>query len=483
MKALAYGTTGAALVLVSVFVLYLNGRADLSVWHLVDLDEEFTVDSTVSSFGAYLELEDRLFEQLEEEVFSKIPAEQNNAINRFTHASLSDPNNWTPNWNRSFELPASSANAGVLLLHGMSDSPYSLRHLGERLNSAGAYVLGLRLPGHGTAPAGLVELGWEDMAAAVRLAVRHVSRQIGNQPLYIVGYSNGAALAVHYALAALRDESLPRADRLVLLSPAIGVTRVAALAVWQARLGHFLGLEKLAWNSILPEYDPFKYNSFAVNAGDVVYRLTSEIQRELDASIQDGRLGKFPPVLAFSSVVDATVSTPALVRGLFGRLTADAGHELVLFDINDLADIGPLMKPDMASMVADVRKVQDRPYLLGVVGNATPQSPEVIVRSLGPGGRVRSETELGLAWPDGLFSLSHVALPFPRNDPLYGIDRSPTAGGLHLGNVALRGERGVLNISASEMLRLRWNPFYPYVQQRMLEFFGLSERPAGHAER
>ncbi|MBW2710770.1 MAG: hypothetical protein JRC58_02615 [Deltaproteobacteria bacterium] len=27
-----------------------------------------------------------------------------------------------------------------------------------------------------------------------------------------------------------------------------------------------------AWNSVLPEYDPFKYNSFAVNAGNAEYR-------------------------------------------------------------------------------------------------------------------------------------------------------------------------------------------------------------------
>jgi hypothetical protein len=33
------------------------------------------------------------------------------------------------------------------------------------------------------------------------------------------------------------------------------------------------GLPKLAWNSILPEYNPFNYSSFAINGGDQVYRL------------------------------------------------------------------------------------------------------------------------------------------------------------------------------------------------------------------
>ena len=43
-----------------------------------------------------------------------------------------------------------------------------------------------------------------------------------------------------------------------------------------------------------------------------------------------------------------------------------------------------------------------------------------------------------------------------------------------LGRIELRGERGVLQIPAVDMLRLRWNPFYPYMEQRLLEFVGLA---------
>jgi pimeloyl-ACP methyl ester carboxylesterase len=479
LKALIYGTFGASLMLIIGFVWYLNSRADLSVWHRVELDEEFTTHSAVNTLGDYLALEERLFRQLDEKVYARIPSAQRSSINRYHRGSLSDPQNWSPNWNRSFELPAPSARAGVLLLHGMSDSPYSLRHLGQSLNTAGAHVLGLRLPGHGTAPSGLVELSWQDMAAAVRLAMRYLAQQLGERPLYIVGYSNGAALAVHYALAALEDAGLPRAERLALLSPAIGVSPVAALAVWQARLGHLLGLDKLAWNSILPEYDPFKYNSFAVNAGDVVYRLTQEIQRRIDTLQQRRGLEEFPLVLAFSSVVDATVSIPALVRGLFSRLPADAGHELVLFDINHRTDIEPLMQWDPDATVRALQEDPDRTFVLNLIGNATDQSAEVALRRFGPGDRISTESGLGFEWPDGVYSLSHVAIPFPAEDSLYGGRPPPKAQGLHLGNVALRGERGVLNVSASEMLRLRWNPFYPYLRQRVLNFLGLSKPQTG----
>jgi alpha-beta hydrolase superfamily lysophospholipase len=195
----------------------------------------------------------------------------------------------------------------------MSDSPYSLRTIGKSLHEAGATVIGLRVPGHGTAPSGLVEVHWQDMAAAVRLAMKHLQKTSRGKPLFIIGYSNGSALALHYALSTLDDPQLPKADGLVLVSPAIGVTPLAAFAVWQARLGHLLGLDKLAWNDIEVEYDPYKYNSFAVNAGDQVYRLTSEIQNLLQKNMAAGKLQKLPAILAFQTIVDATVSFHAVV--------------------------------------------------------------------------------------------------------------------------------------------------------------------------
>jgi len=296
-----YGLLGVMLTLIVVFVLVLNNRPDLSVWHLAELDEEFTVDSDVSSFKNYLALEDHLFKQLDDEVYAKITDDQKGLINRFNKGSLSDPERWPQNWNRSFEMPVSQPGAAVLLLHGMSDSPYSLRNLGERLYKAGVYVVGLRIPGHGTAPSGLTRVTWQDMAAAVQIAVRHTAEKANGQPLHIIGYSNGGALAVNYALAAADDPRLPQITSMALLSPEIGLSRVAALAVWQARLGILLGLDKLAWNSLLPEYDPYKYGSFAVNAGDVAYRLTNEIQLRITNLNKNGKLKNIPPILAFSS--------------------------------------------------------------------------------------------------------------------------------------------------------------------------------------
>jgi len=470
-----YGALGVLVTLVTVFVIIMNDRPDLSVWHTVDLDEEFTADSEVSTFAQYLELEDRLFKELDEKVYARISDSDKGQISRYDRGSLSDPDQWPQNWNHSFELPVDEPRAAVLLLHGMSDSPYSLRSMGEALHDKGAYVVGLRIPGHGTAPSGLVRVTWQDMAAAVRIAVTHVAEQANGQPVHIVGYSNGGALAVNYALNAADDASMPQVSSLALLSPEIGVSKVAALAVWQARLGVFLGLDKLAWNGLLPEYDPYKYGSFAVNAGDVAHRLTNVIQQKIIQLENNGKLGNLAPILAFSSIVDATVTAPVLIEGLFNRLPK-GGHELVLFNINTMANIEPILKWSPNKMFGALQQNPQRFYTLSLVTNKNSSSQEVMLASISPGADDSVDTDLGLSWPADLYSLTHVALPFPPDDPLYGGTPPATKKMLHLGDIALRGERGVLLIPASEMLRLRWNPFYSFLEGKVIGFFELGSQ-------
>jgi alpha-beta hydrolase superfamily lysophospholipase len=464
---------GCLVAALAVFVYLLDNRPDLSVWHLADLDEEFTAASGITDFGQYLALEDRLFAQLDELVYAEVPVAPENAINRYSRGSLSDPLRWPVNWNRSFELGREQPVAGVVLLHGLSDSPYSMRALAQAMHGRGATVLGLRIPGHGTAPSGLVETRWQDMAAAVRLAVRHMHEVVGDRPVYLVGYSNGGALAVEYTLAALEDDSLPGVAGVILLSPEIGVSRVAALAVWQARLGHLLGLEKLAWNVLLPEYDPYKYGSFAVNAGDLAYRITAHIQEQLGALQGTGKLDSMPPILAFQSSVDATVEAAALVANLFDRLPAAADHELVLFDLNRRSEVETLLRQDPRAVFEPLLASNDRSFDLTIVTNEAADSNRAVAHTFRIGEQNPSLTTPLNAWPAGVYSLSHVALPFAPTDALYGGPDAAPSPGIQLGNLAPRGERGVLQVSGTDALRLRWNPFYEYVQSRALEFAGL----------
>ncbi len=479
---------GALVVIIILGVVELNSRPDLSVWHKAELDEEFRADSGLETFAEYLELEERLFEQLDRQVYQKIDKNKQRAINRYFRGSHSDPDRWPTNWNRSFILPVDKPAIGVLLIHGMSDSPYSLRSTGQLLHGRGAYVIGMRVPGHGQAPSGLLDTEWEDMAAAVRLAMSELQDKSPGVPLYIVGYSNGGALAVHYTLDSLADENLAIVDGLVLMSPEIGVTKLAALAHWQERLGHLLGLEKLAWNSLLPEYDPWKYGSFALNAGKQAYEITQEIQRQISAHTKAGNLDRFPPILAFQSVVDSTVTAPALVNNLFERLPAvppkqgeihQLNHELVLFDINRYAEIDPLMKSNPSAWIKPMIESNNPNYLLTLLSNSSSEGKSVLAFSRRSGESMVLRCDTGLSWPDDVYSLSHVALPIPPEDPVYGGDEAGPSPGISLGHLSVRGEKGVLLVPAADLLRLRYNPFHAYLRNRILGFMGFGPDPDG----
>ncbi len=472
LVASGYLLAGGVIALVAAYVLYVDSRPDLDVWHEARLDAEFTAESSASSFADYLAIEDKLNDQVQKQVVDRLSEADRSTINRFNPGSLANPDRWEQDWNRSFEWRPDAPAAGALLLHGMSDSPYSLRHIGASLHERGAHVLGLRIPGHGTAPSGLVTATWQDMAAAVRLAVKHLKKQVGDKPVFIVGYSNGGALAVQYAQKSLLDPSLPEVDGLILLSPAIGISAAAGFAVWQGRLGWLLGVEKLAWASTQLEYDPFKYGSFAINAGDQAFRLTREIRENFDDPEIAPALDRFPPVLAFQSTVDATVSTTALIEGLFDRLPEN-DHELVLFGINREIILEELLANDPRPGLRALLEERELSFSVTALGSTPQTGGRLGIVHKDAGSMELAESSTDMQWPNEVFSLSHIALPFPRHDPLYGGEPRKNAGHVQLGELALRGERGTLSVTGVDMLRQRWNPFWDYLNSRVVEFTGL----------
>jgi alpha-beta hydrolase superfamily lysophospholipase len=306
--------------------------------------------------------------------------------------------------------------------------------------------------------------------AATRLAVREASRRAGpDVPLHVVGYSNGGALAVKYALDGLDDKSLSKVDRIVLLSPMIGVTRFArfsGLAGWPAVFPPFV---KAAWLSILPEYNPFKYNSFPVNAATQTHRLTRALQAGIKAAVRQGRIGALPPILTFQSAVDFTVSSRAVVTALYDQL-ADNGSELVLFDINRAATVGILLRHSADVAVERLLTPAPRKYRTSVIGNAGPGDPAAVARVVAPGSAAETVRPLGIDYPRDVFSMSHIALPFPPFDGLYGSAPDPEDDfGVALGDIAARGETGVLIVGLDTLLRNSSNPFYAYVAERIEE--------------
>jgi alpha-beta hydrolase superfamily lysophospholipase len=470
-------TAGAAGI-----VLYANSLGDLAPWHTAALDAEFTAEGTETTrdLDGYLLLEDRLFAQLAEDVVAPLAGADTRRFNRYIRGSWSDPTRHPVNWNRTRILPRDNPQALVLMLHGLTDSPYSLRALAEAFHDSGAHVVVLRLPGHGTVPASLTELDWPDLAAAVRLAAKDLAqRNTNNRPFYMVGYSNGAALAVEYCLSALNRESLPTVDGLLLLSPAITIDPAAALAKWSRRLSLLPGLEKLAWTGIQLEFDPFKYNSFPVHAGDQIHRLSLRIASLVNTLDPGGGIPAFPPVLAVQPITDATIVWRGVIDGLLARL-APNNHRLLLYDVNQMKAFAFLYDDARVPGVAALMN-QKLSFGLSVITNADPDTAGVVVKEK-PAGSLRVRAlPLRAAWPEGVFAVSHVAVPFAPDDPIYGDTGADGGPSFSLGALRPRGERQVLRIPADTFLRLRYNPFFDDLLHRSLTHFGLAdESPAAN---
>jgi alpha-beta hydrolase superfamily lysophospholipase len=453
--------------------VYLGTRYTAEPWHEVQLNGEYSANqrAEVPDFATYLQLEERLFQELRKNIY-QIEGEAHSSFNRYKSGSLSDPSTFAINWNKSFEMKAKQPRGGVLMLHGLTDSPYSVRALAKKLHTQGYWVVGLRLPGHGTIPAELTRISWQDWAAATRLGARYLQEQLGpTQPFYIMGHSTGGSLAVEYCLSMLGGEKIPEPAGLILLSPAIGLTPLAALAELQLLLADLPGLGKMAWESVMMEYDPYKYNSFPVNAGKQIYLLTKHIQTQFEDLAKNGKLASFPRVLAFQSIVDSTIAPGAIVDKFLNRLPPAGGHNLVLYDVNQRALAEGLLNKTGKELKTRLTASKDLPFALTFVTNVVDDSNAVqAVQKKAMQSSMRN-TPLSLAWPQGIHSLSHVALPFPPNDPIYGDLPIQGAKHIRLGKLAIYGEKGVFAIPEKDLMRLRYNPFFSYMEERIRLFF------------
>ena len=486
IKPLLYLAALAVTVLATiVFVFAVQARInlpELRAWHRIVLDEEAGTRNPAAfeSFEAYRRQEDRLFAELRARIYEG-PGADTSSLGRYNPRSVVAQLALDTRYNRSYELaPAGEPRGGVLLMHGLSDSPYAMRGIAELFQSQGYYVVALRLPGHGTVPSGLRDVRWQDWYAAVAAAAKYAAARGGSgKPFYIGGFSTGAALATLYTVRSLDDAGLPKPQGVYLVSPAIGISPSAVLTNVISALAFIPAFEKSRWLDVFPEYDPYKYNSFPVNAGKQIHTLTGVLADALDDAGARGRLAAMPRVVAFQSIVDSTITAREVARGLLARFPG-ADHELVVFDVNRIDAIQGLIAPGPLEDLERIRNATDLPYRVTLIGSSSPGTRAVAAYTREAGGIEVKKTELGLEWPASVFSLGHVALPFPADDPVYGIEPPPdTQPRFNLGAMAVRGESGALVLSLGAFSRLRCNPFFDVVRAKILETLVRDDLAAG----
>jgi esterase/lipase len=209
--------------------------------------------------------------------------------------------------NAPFELkPAEGSPAGkektyrrgILLTHGLSDSPYFMRHLGAFFQEQGFRVMAILLPGHGTRPGDLLDVRWQEWLKAVEYGVGQLALEVDE--VYLGGYSAGGALSVYQSLGDQRIRGL------FLFAPALQISSKAAFANFHKVYSRLIPAAQ--WLDIRPDADIYKYESFPKNAAAQMYALT----RAVNARMAKGTLNI--PVFAVASQDDVTVNTSATVE-------------------------------------------------------------------------------------------------------------------------------------------------------------------------
>jgi esterase/lipase len=312
---------------------------------------------------------------------------------------------------------------GIILIHGLSDSPYLMQALAEHFRSRGFLVRAILLPGHGTRPGDLTKVKAEAWRQALEYAGKDTGRRV--EHLYLAGFSTGGALAVDYAMA--HPDTLAA---LFLFSPCLQVKSSAAR--WAGLVGLFR-----TWLEINNDQDYAKYESFPVNAVVQIVTLTDRIREAARLHPE----GLSLPIFTALSWEDETVDS-AFTLDFFQHQLPNPADRLLLYS--------------------------------GARNQPTFPDPRIsVVTSFLPGRKI--------------LDLSHLALTLPADNPHYGkqgdyrnclhypSDSSEFAD-CAAGRANWLGERTPANLKSGLLQRLTWNPRYT-LQNDELDRFILALDP------
>lgn len=177
-----------------------------------------------------------------------------------SEVKLNSPFEWHPS-------PEQDNGNGVLLVHGLGDSPYSFHDIAKRLVKQGYTVRALLLPGHGTRPADLMLPNPGDWQTMVNFHVEQFAKQV-NQ-LWLGGYSTGANLVTKAAF------QHPDVAGLLLFSPAF---HSSSSLIQYSGLAQYI----MPWADKDPENNPLRYNSLPTHGAYLYYRTSVNVVRQLE---------------------------------------------------------------------------------------------------------------------------------------------------------------------------------------------------------
>jgi carboxylesterase len=195
---------------------------------------------------------------------------------------------------------------GVLLCHGFTGSPQSLRPWAEYLAAAGLGVSLPRLPGHGTTWQEMARTRWEDWFAEVNRAFDELRSR--SDEIFVMGLSMGGCLALR--LAELRRDAI---RGLALVNPSVTSDSALQFAALQVLKYVLPSVKGIASDIKKPGATEAGYDRTPLKAAASLPGLWRTTQQHLAELTQ--------PVLVFHSETDHVVG-PASVRLLTSALPA-----------------------------------------------------------------------------------------------------------------------------------------------------------------
>ena len=142
---------------------------------------------------------------------------------------------------------------GVLVLHGFTGNPGSVRPLAEALVADGRTVVAPRLPGHGTAVEDMIETGWDDWLTEAERALTALQARVPDGKVVVAGLSMGGALTA--ALA----EGHPELAGIVLINAPAAVPDEMAAAVEEMMAGGMEVMDSIGGDIADPDANEASY--------------------------------------------------------------------------------------------------------------------------------------------------------------------------------------------------------------------------------
>jgi len=332
-----------------------------------------------------------------------------------------------------FELRQKDNDKAILLIHGLTDSPYVFHNLATFYYQQGFNVRTLLLPGHATAPADLIDVELTQWRQATNYAINRTLADFDS--VYLGGFSTGGALILDHLMA--QETLSDKVEGIFLWSPA---SKASSDIAWLAQYVDLIPF--LDWVGKDADSDFAKYESFPFNAGAQVHQLMTELMAD-DVVLSNDI--KNIPMFVVVSEHDQTINTDAT---------------LALISQWHKSDTRSNGSTDTVIYYGDANKVKQLSSDINVI---VPTCME---------GKLCSK----------VYDVAHTSVTNAPTNAHYGIEGNYRNCSHYLGNMALYqqckiseqaivGEKTEQNIQLGKPLyRLTYNPYYQQMLNEIKTF-------------